>query len=86
VHELIPLLLNIVSPDLLICLHGDAVPLIFKSSELFDQLLLLLAKLSHLLTQRVKLLIGYLGWGLILLDFLRYNNGDLGLLLLDITI
>ena len=61
--ELVPLLLNVVSPDLLICLHGDAVSLIFKSSELSDELLLLLAELSHLLTQGVILLTGYLGWG-----------------------
>ena len=77
--ELVPLLLNIVSPDLLICLHGDAVPLIFKSSELSDQLLLLLAELRNLLTQRIELLTGYLGWGGVLWDFLR-NNRDLGLL------
>jgi hypothetical protein len=63
VDELVPLLLNVVSPDLLICLHGDAVSLIFKSSELSDELLLLLAELSHLLTQCVILLTGYLGWG-----------------------
>ena len=81
-HELIPLLLNILSSDLHICLHGDALSLIFKSCELSDQQLLLITKLSHLITQSVILLTGYLGWGLIL----WHNNRDLGLLLSDLTI